>query len=672
MSTDSHPKLPVGGFPLPTLDHLGVKPDQLPTDPTKAREIATNWFSSFTSLASSGSEDSFNPSSSIDTITQSLFYHECYWRDILALTWDFRTFTGPTQIKQFLTDRLSLSKLKSFQLQHPEHISLTQPFPDMAWIQFMFSFTIGDVGIGSGVGRLIPTTKSQTQGGHTGSENGNATAVNGGGGGGGGVEWKCHCMFTHLEDLQGFPEKIGPLRDHLPNHGLWVAKREKEAAFEDKDPVVLIIGGSQSGLTVAARLKMLDVPTLIVDKLPRIGDNWRNRYNALCLHDPCYYGHLPYLPFPPNWPEYTPSVKLAGWLEAYAEFMELNFWTSSTVTKAHFDPSTKTWQVHVRFDDDTSMKMLGAKGQKERILNVKHVVFATGFGAGEPNIPKFVDQDKFKGQILHSAHHKRGSDHAGKKVVVIGSSTSAHDIASDYHYNDVDVTMVQRGPTYIMTTKNGWKVMSGLFCEGGPPTDMADRIQASFPFFFGMNGMLQRSAKKIAELDQELLDNLAKVGFKLTQGPDNAGFAPIAGSRNSPGGYYLDVGTSQLIVDRKIKLKSDSEIDRFTESGVLFKDGTELKADVVVLATGFGDFRSTIWRICDEESGRKCRKIWGLDDDGELKGCYRDLGVPGLWYMTGGLQQCRFYSKHIALQIKAMEQGVFGERYQLKVEDPTK
>jgi len=254
MTTDPDSSvLPSGGFPLPTLDHLGVKAEILPSNPADAREIATKWFDSFSAAATE---------SSIEAITK-LFHQECYWRDILALTWDFRTFTGPARIKQFLNDRLKLSQLKSFNLQYPEHISVQQPYPDLAWIQFMFSFVTGDVGICSGIGRLIPIPSPD-----------------------GSVEWKCHCMFTHLEDLQGHPEKIGSLRNQLPSHGVWASQRRKEMAFEDKDPVVVIIGGSQSGLTVAARLKMLDVPTLIVDKFPRIGDNWRNRYNALCLHDP--------------------------------------------------------------------------------------------------------------------------------------------------------------------------------------------------------------------------------------------------------------------------------------------------------------------------------------------------------------------------------------------------
>ena len=58
------------------------------------------------------------------------------------------------------------------------------------------------------------------------------------------------------------------------------------------------------------------------------------------------------------------------------------------------------------------------------------------------------------------------------------------------------------------------------------------------------------------------------------------------------GTHYLlnfllsDVGASEMIADGKIKMKSDSELERFTERGVLFKDGSELEADVIIVATG--------------------------------------------------------------------------------------
>ena len=84
-------------------------------------------------------------------------------------------------------------------------------------------------------------------------------------------------------------------------------------------------------MTAAARLKMLKVDTLVVDREERVGDNWRQRYHQLVLHDPVWYDHMPYLPFPPDWPIYTPKDKLADFFETYVKFRELNVWTQTEI-----------------------------------------------------------------------------------------------------------------------------------------------------------------------------------------------------------------------------------------------------------------------------------------------------------------------------------------------------
>ncbi|KAJ7781013.1 hypothetical protein B0H16DRAFT_1299386 [Mycena metata] len=592
---------------LPTLDRLGATvPDDL-----DAKKTATDWFKAFSTAAESGDAEG----------VAALFAEGSLWRDILALTWDFRTFQGPA-LPKFLADRLAGAQMSAFKLRD-EYLGLMRPYPDLAWIGAMFDFET-KTGLCSGVFRLIPQK---------------------------GGEWKAHCMFTNLEDLKGFPEKIGSLRDWAPNHGKWEEARRRSSAFEDGDPTVLIVGGGQSGLELAARLRCLDVPTLVVEKNARVGDNWRDRYEALCLHDPVWYDQMPYLNFPPTWPVYTPAKKLANWLEYYAEALEVPVWTNSEVTAASRD-STGMWRVTVS----------NAQGGT-RVCTVKHLVFATGFGSYRGKLPTYPGMEEFKGQILHSSQHGKATDHAGKKVVVIGACTSAHDICADYYEHGVDVTMFQRSSTYVMTQSNGVRILlTGLYSENSPPTNVSDRLNASFPNRL-MEFLAPRMTLDVAEADKELLDGLRKRGFKLDLGYKDAGFMLAVWEK--AGGYYIDVGTSQLIVDGKIKLKNDSLIERFTPTGLRFENGSELPADVVVFATGVGDVRENIWKVCDEEVKEKCKPIWGLDKEGEIQGCYRDLGIPGLWYMMGNLAYCRFHSKHLALQIKAMEEGVFGERYSL-------
>ncbi|KAJ7347250.1 hypothetical protein DFH08DRAFT_867664 [Mycena albidolilacea] len=590
---------------LPTLDRLNatIAPD------LDVPKVATTWMESFASFVEAGDAAG----------TVGLFIEESHWRDMLALTWDFRTFHGAPDIHKFLSDRLATFKITNVRIKDGSSM-LLRPYPDVAWISLMFDFET-QIGLASGVVRLVPE-------------------ANGG--------WKAHCIYTNLEDLKGFPEQIGALRNPAPNHGKWAQERQQAISFENENPVVIIIGGGHSGLDTAARLKCLGVRALVIEKNARIGDNWRNRYEALCLHDPVWYDHLPYLPFPPTWPVYTPARKLGNWLEHYAEAMELDVWTSSTVKSARPNDAG-TWEVVV------------ARDGAERSFTVKHVVFATGLGAGEGKLPSYPGMDIFRGQILHSTQHKRAMDHAGKKVVVVGACTSAHDICVDYYEHGVDITMYQRSSTYVLTTKNGWnRIMKPVYWEGGPPVDVADRLTASFPHLMAVP-LNQRQVRVIAEDDKDILDGLRKCGFKLNMGTLDAGFALSAWDRG--GGYYIDVGASQLIIDGKIKLKNDSQIAEFTETGLKFENGSELPADVVVFATGLGDARNGVRKICGDAVGDKCKPIWGLNAEGEINGVWRDLGVPGLWYMTGNLALCRFHSKHVALQIKAIEEGVFGKRY---------
>ncbi|KAI0364911.1 FAD/NAD-P-binding domain-containing protein [Pilatotrama ljubarskyi] len=592
---------------LPTLDRLGVK--SAPSD-VDAEKVAGLWLDSLAQHVANNN---------IDGIL-SLFAPDAWWRDMLALTWDFRTFHGHPRIRKLLEDRLARSKPSAFKLTSAKFES---PYPDLAWILAHFTFET-DIGLCSGIFRLIPTADGK---------------------------WVGFTFYTNLEDLHGFEEKIGPRRNFQPNHGKWLEQRQREKEYADRDPTVLIVGGGQSGLDIAARLKLMGVPALIIEKNARIGDQWRFRYQALCLHDPVWYDHMPHLPFPPSWPVYTPAHKLAGWLEYYAEAMELDYWTSSTVTKADQDANNE-WDVTVEKADGT-----------KRVFHVKHLVFAIGLGGNNPNIPTFPGREEYQGQVLHSIYHNSAKDHLGKKVLIVGACTSAHDIAADYVEHGVDVTMYQRDSTYIMTTKEGMpRCVGHLWWEGKYPADVADRVDASLPTWI-TEEIAKRATKEIAEADKELLEGLHKVGFRTNMGHNGAGF--LSHTRRRGGGYYLDVGASQMIIDGKIKLKNDSVIKRYTKTGFEFENGSTFDADVILFATGFATPVSTIKRICGDDIAARVKPIWGLTEEGELRTAWRDTGVPNFWVMMGNLAWCRFHSKHLALQIKAQEEGLLrdGERY---------
>ncbi|EPQ61345.1 FAD/NAD P-binding domain-containing protein [Gloeophyllum trabeum ATCC 11539] len=591
------------GPSLPTLDRLGIK--DLAVKSINPQRVASLWFQTFSHHVQSGDVDGI----------VSLFIEDSFWRDLLVLTWDFRSFHRTSNIRQFLLDRLAITKPSSFRLEE-DRTELEQPYPDLMWIQGLFRFETS-FGFASGVFRLVPTPSAAN------SDQ---------------LVWKAHVVLTNLEDLKGHPERIGPYREPNPNHGKWTEQRRREVDFVDRDPSVIIVGGGQNGLGVAARLKYLGISALVVEKLPKVGDNWRTRYEALCLHDPIWYDHMPYLQFPPTWPVFTPARKLADWLEAYAHSLELNIWTSSNVTKVEQDGTTKKWAVTIQ---------RGETGE-ERSFKVDHLIFAFGFGGGLPRMPKYPGMDEFQGKVIHSSQHKTAEDHIGKKVVVVGACTSAHDICSEHVERGVDITMFQRSPTYVMSTKEGIpRLLGSLYSETGPPLDIADRINASFPNPF-LKEFQKRVTKEIAEADKDIIEGLTKRGFKLTWGEEGSGALGLVWTK--AGGYYYDVGASCMIIDGRIKLKNDSLIERFTKTSIKFEDGSELECDVVIFATGFDDARDAVIRVLGSDYKEKLKPLWGLGKDGELNGVWRDFGVPNLWYLMGNLAVCRFYSKHMALR----------------------
>ncbi|EJT97538.1 dimethylaniline monooxygenase [Dacryopinax primogenitus] len=596
---------------LPTHSTLGGPPPP-------SVDAGQAWFTSFSNVISSCDVPAL----------LGLIREDGFWRDMVALTWDFRTFKGTDRIKEFLHDRLQGAELSSLKLSNDFPPKLEQPWEDVTWLIVTFTFST-KVGTGTGIARLVYDHKPGA--------------------------WQAYTIYTTLSGLHGVTEALGSNRLMQPNHGQWLSSLAQTLKFE-KDPEVLIIGAGQAGLDVSARLKMMGVSVLCVERNARIGDQWRERYEALCLHDPVWYDHLPYLPFPSAWPVYTPAAKLAQWLEFYAQALELPIWLSSTIESCTWLEGEGKWEVVV-------LRGKEGGGKERRVMKVGQVVYAVGLAGGVPNMPKIAGMDEFKGKIIHSVQHTTAKDYVGKKVLIIGAATSAHDIAYDFANHDIDVTMFQRDSTHVITTKHGIPILMGgaYWGEDSPSTEQADVLFASMPIEV-MRLAHARLTRQIAELDRELLDGLDRVGFKRNDGVEGSGLMYLYFSKG--GGYYLDVGASQMIVDGKIGLKSRGEIDRFTSSGVRFSDGSEIPADLVVFATGYGNIKESMKSMFAPDLIENLKPVWGVDEEGEIKGVWGDSGHPKFWYMLGNLSLCRFYSKHIALQIKAMQMGVFGDRYQ--------
>ena len=387
-------------------------------------------------------------------------------------------------------------------------------------------------------------------------------------------------LLTTLEELRGYEEETilenaeEPAfeRDfHGPN---WLDRRRQAAAYEDREPDVLIVGGGHAGVTAAARLKGLGIEALVVDRMERIGDNWRKRYHGLKLHNQKHSNHFPYLPFPKTWPKYIAKDKIANWLESYVETLEIDFWTRTTFKGATWDAATKRWTANLALD------VADGAG---RTLHPRYIIMVTSV-SGTPNIPEIPTLDRFKGTIVHSSKFADGAEWKGRKAYVFGTGTSAHDIAQDLHGNGAHTTIVQRSPTLIVNVEPSAQLYDGIYYGKGPTYEDRDLINVSVPLRV-MKKAHRILTDKARELDAPLLEGLEKVGFRLEFGENGTGW-PLK-YRSRGGGYYFNVGASDLIVKREIGLIQYADIAEFTETGMKMKDGSDRPVDLIVLATGY-------------------------------------------------------------------------------------
>lgn len=612
----SHERPEPGSHNIP----LGKLPATSTSTPSNPSAIANSIIEKFNYHVSSKDAASLTP----------LFIENSYWRDHLVLSPDFRTINGVEKIVEYILSAISSRSFISIEIDTSSelkapHFGPIDAFGEVNGIEF-FVFVSTDVGFGHGVVRLAQD----------------------------GDEWRFFTVFSSLVGLTGKGERLrrstGVKHGEQQGRKNWLDRRNGEKNYEGTQPDVLVVGAGQAGLSVTARLKWLGIDTLVIDREEEIGDSWRNRYHQLVLHDPVWFDHMPHMPFPPHWPIFTPKDKLAEFFESYVKLLELNVWTRSEVKSSSWDEEKKKWTVVI--------ERRKADGSSEtRTLHPAHVIQATGH-SGKKNLPNFKGMENFKGdRICHSSEWPGAQDNAvGKKAVVVGACNSAHDIVQDYCEKGYEVTMVQRSSTCVVSSESIVKIgLKGLYEEAGPPTQDADLYLWSIPpplFKLQQTKVTQAMNKN----DAKTIEGLEKAGFKVDRGPMDAGLLVKYLQRG--GGYYIDVGASQLIVDGKVKVKHGQEISEVLPNGLRFADGSELEADEIVFATGYQNMRTQARAIFGDELADRVGDIWGWDEEGEMRTIWRKSGHPGFWFMGGNLALCRYYSRLLALQIQASLEGV--------------
>ncbi|CDO71326.1 hypothetical protein BN946_scf184908.g84 [Trametes cinnabarina] len=565
--------------------------------------VAFTWTAHLASALQSGNDETAG----------GLFLSDGWLRDLLVFGWDIRALEGRDRIHSYLHDTLQHAQITHTTLSDDPHLTAqTSYIPQMHTIDVELAFTFEcRKGHGRGYARLLPDQDGT---------------------------FKAFSVMMMLDDIRGHEElKTLPLRDELTGvpgrsmqneYAAWVEKVETK-------PYVVI---GQTGLQIAARMKAMQVPALVVERCARIGDHWRRRYPTLTLHTIKRHHSLLYQSYPTNWPEYTPKDKLADWLEHYASIQDLVVWTASELQpRPVYNMASGRWEIIVR------------RGEKEVQLSPAHLILATGT-LGEAHMPDCPGRDAFQGEVLHSEGFHGGERFTGKRVIVVGAGNTSIDICQDLVFNEAQsVTMIQRSSTCVMSRDLLSSFQRHTWTDDRP-LDISDFLAASWPI--GLQKKLAiASQDAMWHMDKELHAKLRNGGLQLNMGPEGEGFYLLTLERF--GGQ--DKGGADLIANGSIKVRSGIAPERFTETGLVFNDGMELSADVVIFATGYLPITESNRRLLGNEVIAQAGDVYGLDAEGELQGSYRPTGHPGLWYGTGDFFVSRFYSKLLALQIKARQ-----------------
>jgi putative flavoprotein involved in K+ transport len=547
----------------------------------------------------------------------ALFHDDGAWRDLLAFTWNIHTAHGPDAITAMLAATLDRTAPRDWH-------ETGSPEPDGPVTHHDLAFATG-----TALCRARLTLRGD----------------------------KAQSLLTAIDDLALHPEPRGTRRPLGTTHAAsrsretWTEARTRRQADLADSLHTLVIGGGQGGIALAARLKSMGVPALVVERNPRAGDSWRNRYRSLVLHDPVWYDHLPYIPFPETWPVFTPKDQMGDWLESYVQALDLDYWPSTRATRATHDG--QRWTVTLD------------QGGQTRTLHPQEIVIATG-AYGPPNRPDWTGP--YRGTLLHSSDYRGAAPYAGKRAVVVGCGSSAHDIALDLWEGGADVTMVQRRAGIVVRSETLMDLAFTPYSEAalaqGITTDIADWRGAATPFAHFADQQRALYAR-IRDKDADFYAALSRAGFLLDFGEDDTGLMMRA--LRTASGYYIDVGCSQLIIDGKVKVASGAGVTALSETGAILSDGRRLDADVIIACTGYQTMSAVLSDLISPEAAAVAGPCWGLGSgiagdpgpwQGELRNMWKPTAIPHLWFHGGNLALSRFYSRIVALQLKARAEGL--------------
>ncbi|CAI7632016.1 unnamed protein product [Penicillium glandicola] len=579
---------------------------------------------------------------------------QAYWKDQLALTYHLRTFRTPGIIAASLLETNKLRAIRGDITIDGGAIFLPIT-PDLQFIDCGIAFqTSSPAATCKGKVVLLPVKGLNDT-----------------------VEWKIWVLSTILRELD-IQEEDETLLD---SPGRQFGDSE---SFETE---VFIIGGGNAAIALAARLKALGVESVMAERNAHAGDNWALRYDSMRFHVPTSLCHLPYMDYDKKLqiPHRLSRDDLAYQVRRYVKAFNLNMITSAQIQWTEYDPSTKRWTV----------KFQTSAGQ--HTATSKHVVMATGIGSQKVNIPSIADGHLYKGTSIHSEKYKNPEllkEKGAKSVIVIGSANTAFDILEDCHAAGLQTTMNVRSPTYMVPI-DYVDNPAGLGCYDAG-VEAADNLFMTLPTF--IDGQLSRGLfAHFASQEPDRYKALAAAGFPVLDSNSPECFL-MQNLIERAGGYYTDTGGTKLIEEGKAGIKANVEPVAFTATGLRFSDGSHIDVDVVIWCTGFSDKnvcdtaaeilggspghtfdsvqngKSRVDDIDSEAHGKqklgpheiaaRIDATWGVDSEGEIRGLWkRQSRLDGFWVTGGFTQQHRWYSRTLALQIKAALEGILPPVY---------
>ncbi|KAI0423091.1 hypothetical protein F5X98DRAFT_382412 [Xylaria grammica] len=571
-----------------------------------------------------------------------LFEEQAFWKDIAALTNHLRTFTTPGVIAAALLQMRAARQIENAieLVGDPRFVVIS---PVTMFLNCAISFRTRSPALGCLGTMLLFPVKANTDDGP--------------------ISWKIWVLTTWAETLLLHPE----------DEKLLLSPGRDLDKLETMETDVFILGAGSAGLMTAARLKTLGVESIIADRNARVGDNWSQRYDNLRIHVPTASCELPYSYYRKELqnPYLLTRHDVAEHSRQYAENFHLNVILSAKVQSTVYHTLEKRWTVILDI----------ANGSETKTIICKHFIQATGWGAGGPHVPAIPGKDLYKGYSVHTMSYKNAqllAKDGVKSVAVIGSANTAFDIIQDCHTAGLETTMVVRSPTYIVpfehiTDPRGFGAYTIL------PLDAADKLLNTMPEALG-GPVAQTLLAHLASQEPGRYLALSRAGFPVFDSSD-----PSASLQHNllerGGGHYVDIGGTKLISEGKVAVRGNVEPIAYTNAGLRLSDGSELIADAVIWATGFADFNNektapkvlgaaTYQQTNDKniltpvEIAARLDACWGVDAEGEVRGMgKRHLRMENYWVMGGAFTHQRWWSRHIAQQIKLALEGSLPPAY---------